>query len=229
MSPTKTDPLPSVDQARTELDKARAKYQKLRDAVVAGDSKVTAKHVADAQDAVEFAELRLELATNADATRDEQIRQARIAELVESLTTGDAAKKGQTLVDLEAKAVAAIEALFLASQDYRDTARNVSQQLGRIGDLPDHVHVKHTNYAPGDVTIDGVRIQATTNFGDWPGNVIRGAIYRALRPHYPSLGDKAKPLVDSAAHALAGGIHDDKVTPTELLAHQLDSLPGTNA
>lgn len=225
---TKTKPaLPTVDQATADLLAAEDKLRDTRAAVIAGDTKVSPSDVADAQDDIEHAKLRMELARNADGARAEQARTARIADLVAALTTGEVAAKARTVVDLEAKAAAAIEALHLAARDYRDSARSAANELGRIGDLPPRVEVEHLNHQPGQVRIDGLAVEGTRNHGDWPGTVLLGAIYRALHPHIPNLSDKSGSLYDMASRVVAGGIGQPKLTAGDLLAQQTDRLGRT--
>lgn len=218
---TKTDKLPTVEQATGELDKAKAELEAARNAVISGDTTVSPSDIAQARDAVEYAELRVELAADADTHRAEKARTERIAELVASLTTGDVAAKGRNVVDLEAKAVAALGALYRAAVDYHGATTAAKHELARLGP-PEDVAVS----GGGSILLHGQRIPANT--AAWPGNVLRGAVHTALSPHLPQLTATARDLYNNAGNALAGGIHDEKRTPAQMLAEALDRLAATN-
>lgn len=219
MTATKTAKL-TVEQAVSDLMAAREKYDRAVRAVIADDPKVTPKDVAEAKDAIEFAELRLELAHESAAHAAEERRLARIRELTDLLTTGPAVLKAKVLVALEAKAVTALDTLFAGAEDYHSTVRNAAVELARLGDLPPNVEIDSSQA----VRVDGVLIHGTENYASWPGNVLLGAIHRAVTPHYASLYERARDVANTAERVLAGGIDRPKVTATEQLAAQLDRL-----
>lgn len=214
---TNTNNLPTLDQATADLEAARTKLIETRAAVVAGDSKVGPGDIADARADVEFAELRVELAADAASHRVDQARVTRIEELVDSITVGDLAEKGREVVDLEAKAVAAIEALYLAAADYRSEMTATRVELQRLGPLPGHVDAND----PNSMVVSGTRLHGcTVSFVD---GVLRGALHRALSPHLPELRHNEHELLQSATRGLLG-VLGDKLTRTAQLAEALDKL-----
>lgn len=220
---TKTEKVPTVEQAEADLEKAETALADVRQAVVSGAPKATAAGVAKARADVEFAELRLQLARDTDAHRADQARLARIDEIVASLTTGDTAVKARKVVDLEAEAVAAVEAMWLAAADYHAEVARLSNELARLEPLPDDITASRSGAGPGEIKVHGVRLSA--GYSSWPADVLLGAVYRALHQHQGDLG-RSRVLVSEALRALVGGIHDTKRTQTELLAEALADLNG---
>jgi len=223
MSPTKTaNRPPTLEEAEAALADARLGFDAARDAVVAGNPKATAASVAEARDAVEFAELRLELAQQTAGHQADQARQTRITELVDSLSSGAIAEQGQHVVALESKASAALSELYVAAVDYHEATSAAMNDLRQLGELPDHVELS------GIAGFTGLRISGTPVTGaspGWIGSILRGAIYRCLHPHHARfVDDQSRQLYDQACKSLSGGIHDEKTTVGEDLAHSLARL-----
>lgn len=218
MPATKTEKLPTVEQATAELLEAERHLEATRAAVVAGDSKVNAKTVADAQDAVEFATLRLELAQNADEHRTEQARVQRIAEIRERLLTGDIVEKGRKVVELEAKAQRALSALLDGAEDYHRATTATRQELLRLGDMPDDMDVSRSY----GLTVAGANLPAGQ--ASWVANVVRGVIYSVINPRIGAVNGPTLDLLKGTSVALHGGISDEKRTEAQMLAAALERL-----
>lgn len=215
--PTKTtDKLPTVDEAQADLEAALDKLQATRSAVVANTGKVGPGDIAAAREAVEFAELRLELATDAERHQHDQAHQERIAQIVADLATGETAAKGRQVVELEAQVVAALEALYLAARDFHGATTARLLELDALGPLPDGVRVGRL-----ELEVGPARFPARQ--GKWVTNVVRSCLFRSLKPHIAELGDSVE-LYDYGAKVLHGGIHEEKRTPAEVLAEQYERL-----
>lgn len=127
MTTTKSASL-SVDKARQELEQAKAARDDLRERLVTGDVDVTDKVVADADDKVVFAELRLEAAHEAERRREQQQRD-RLAEQVqrdaERLTEPDARKAVRKAAVQTADA---LDRLLKVCADFNEQRTNLEHQ-----------------------------------------------------------------------------------------------------
>lgn len=223
MTAKTADRIPNLQQGESDLDAAQSKLDQLRADVIAGSTKIGASHIADARAAVDFAELRVQLARDTVAHQTEQARLARINSMVENLTSGDIAAKGRRVIDLEAKAVAAIEALYLAADDYYTDVLAVRNELTHLAPLPEHVTL--ATHASAPVVVNGVIVMASYGWNlNLPGNLLRGAVYTALRPHLRTLTGDARALANETEKVLAGNVGGPQHTPAELLADNLDRL-----
>lgn len=214
-----TRKLPTVEEATADLQIAQEKLLATRAAVVAGTGKVSPSDITEARGAVEFAELRVELAKDADAHRAEADRLERIAEIRQSLLAGgEVHAKGCLVVELEGKARDAIAVLHDAAEDFYRSTTAARSQLDRLGPLPDGLEVGRIG-----VRVDGSRLPA--NQVTWTTNVIRGVIYGVLQPRIAELRGPMKDLLtEASAGSLHGGLKEEKRTESQVLADALDRL-----
>lgn len=98
---TKQTPLPTVQEAVDDLEAAKGHLAEVRAAVVSSATKVGPGDITAAREALEFAELRVELAVDADHLRSDRARLGRIEEIASDLIAGAVHEKGRKVVDLE--------------------------------------------------------------------------------------------------------------------------------
>lgn len=156
MTPT-TKPPAEVGAAldhQQVLAEARAHLAGLRERVGAGDQSVTAAQVAEAEDAVHLAELRIEAAADIAARAAEERRLARIEEIRRSLVGGFLHDEAAEVLARFDKAVEACAELYAAKQAYETTLAAGIGELWNLRPLPAGMSISGS---PGDrrVVVDG--------------------------------------------------------------------------
>lgn len=127
----KTESL-SVEKAEAALQAAKTAHEELRERLIAGDDDVTDRDVAEADDAVVFAELKLEAAHEAARRREQQQRDKLAEQLqrdAERLTEPDARKAVRKAA---AQTVDALDRLFIVCADLNDRRTDLEHQADEL-------------------------------------------------------------------------------------------------
>lgn len=138
------------------LSEAQARLVELRDRVGAGDQSVTAAQLADVEDEIHLAELRIEAAAELAARDAERMRLDRIREIVGSLTDGHLHAQAAGIVAKFDAVVAAVADLYAAKVGYEREIDAAVVELRRLGPLPAGVQVSRHGYEK-NLTVAGQR------------------------------------------------------------------------
>lgn len=211
---TKSESL-TIEQAEQALAQARADRDALRERLIAGADDVTDQDVAEADDRVVFAELKVEAAQEADERRREHARRTRIGQIRSSLTDGHLADQAADLIKLHRQARAVLEELYQAADRHNAEVRTAFLELAGLGPLPDDIQVSDGvgGGPPTSVLVDDARVHLTR---DLPINLVVGAAHQVLSNH----GRQARKAAD-ALNPHAGRVGTtSKMAATEHLAKQ---------
>lgn len=172
----------TVEQAEQALQDAKHAREELRERLIAGADDVTDTDVAEADDHVVFAELRLEAAHAADERRREHARRTRIGQIRSSLTDGHLADQAAELVDLARQARTILDELYEAADRHNDEVRAAFLELASLGPLPDDVQISAGlgGGPPSSVLVDGTRVHLTRKL---PINLVVDAAFQVLSDH----------------------------------------------
>lgn len=119
-----------------DLTRAREQLEALRERIGAGDESVTPSELAEAEDAVRLAELRIEAGAEISARDAERCRVERIAEIRASLASGFLHDQAAEVLARFDRAVEACADLYGAIISHEDELAGVIAELARLGPLP---------------------------------------------------------------------------------------------
>lgn len=171
MSATKTKPAEAFlpEQATAALESARQARSQVLDRIAAGGT-VEAVELAEADDAVRLAELRIEVGERNAAEVAERERMARLRHLVDALTGPGQRERAAAVLDAYRKAEEALRILLQAGEARRVGVSDDLREVGRLalaGDVPADIDVDLDAFGCQAVTANGVRVQAS-DFVDAP-------------------------------------------------------------
>ena len=188
------------DTVADELEQANSRLQAVRDRIAEGEH-VTGVELAEAEQAVELAKLRMDAAVEHERRRAEAARVARLEELLAELNDGKLAAHATALL-AEVRAVAdQLSALFHHGGEFRDELHRIVGEIARLGgDLPDGVRLESTSARPRST--DTLKVN--------------GATWRADR----DLGLRlvADAIAIAALETIPRGLRGELLTPARNLA-----------
>jgi hypothetical protein len=179
--PTKTTPAPTTESLAQDLDAAIAARDELRERLKAGGP-VTPSTLAEAEQAVTWAELRLELAEESAAEALESRRLDEIEEILAGLRDARGpALLAAEVVRLHAEAAEAAGRLAAVAEQLVEEVQATHRRLQRLQPLPANVQTNGSGSAgprSDRLVVDGVR---WPHQFDVPLRLVADAAYRGLR------------------------------------------------
>ncbi|OLE54572.1 MAG: hypothetical protein AUG51_07765 [Acidobacteria bacterium 13_1_20CM_3_53_8] len=161
-----------MNTTQNEIESAKARVEAIRTRLVAGDTKVTAKQLADARAEIEFAELRAEAEVQARRERAETERRERLNDFQQRL----AALDSQKLDILRERVRAAVEEYVSEAAAFNNELEAIRQAVGEPGAFPgEDVDAYHERTA--------VRIREVIVGRQRPQKTLNEIIVPALRQH----------------------------------------------
>lgn len=218
MTPTTKSESLTIEQAEQALAQAKADRDELRERLIAGDNDVTDQDVAEADDRVVFAELKVEAAQEADARRREHARRSRIGQIRSSLLDGHLADQAAALIDLSKQARTILDQLYQAAEQHNDEVRASFLELASLQPLPDDIDLPpHAGGGPPtSIVVDGVRVHLTS---DLAAKIVVDAAYQVVTDHNAPQ-DICNGLARHAGQVGRPGNAAERMGATEYLAHQ---------
>lgn len=172
------------DEAAADVEAARAALAAVHAAIAAGASTDPAQ-LAQAEDRLHLAQLRIDLAAKNAADAAEARRLRRLAEVADDLTGPAHRERLRRLVGAYAAAEAAVRTLWEEATDRQDRLRaglaEVSR-LARLGPLPAGVEVELDSDRCNAVVVDGRRSPPLAYWSDEPAACVADVAALVLVP-----------------------------------------------